>query len=66
MAPQVKQRLFHGTETPANALILNGLLKTGCPAISISLLRFIWRTKTDTETEVIQRNVNEFRPSVHA
>jgi hypothetical protein len=27
VAPQVKQRVFHGAETLANVLILNGLLK---------------------------------------
>jgi len=27
LAPQVKQRVFHGGETPAKRLILNGLLK---------------------------------------
>jgi hypothetical protein len=28
LAPQVKQRVFYGRETPAKVLILNGLLKT--------------------------------------
>jgi hypothetical protein len=36
LAPQVKQRVFHGPETLAKLLILNGLLKLAETAISVS------------------------------